>query len=778
MKLNRKDYNASIPELAKAIENLKTDTENIQSRVLYTWIAYADDDKGTGIALDPDGKSYVGIATNRTVEKVSIEDPSIFAWSKAQGDTGRGISSITIRYQISNSGTEAPTGTWHTTVQSPTTLKPYLWTRMYITYSSGSPATQELYSVSKMGTSGTSVTVSSIQYQEGSSATETPTGTWSDTVVAVDEGKYLWVKTTFSDGSEAYSVAKQGKDGVDGKDGTNGTNGTNGKDGVDGKDGVSPVVTLTKTDGVTTITVTDATGTHSQTVKDGADGTSIKGDDGKTAYFHVKYSDDGGKTFTGNSGEDVGDWLGSYTDNTEADSTSVGSYTWVKIKGEQGDKGDTGEQGEQGIQGEKGDDGVSPTITLSKSGTVTTITVRNADGTTTTQTVNDGAEGTAGAKGDDGKTTYFHVKYSDDGGKTFTGNSGEDVGDWLGSYSDTTLADSTSVGSYTWVKIKGEQGEQGIQGEQGAKGDKGDTGAQGIQGEKGDQGEQGIQGEKGETGAKGDKGDQGIQGEQGAKGDQGEQGIQGEKGDKGDDAPTITSMVRQYYSSDSSTSTSGGSWSADMPEIETGKYLWTRWQITWSTGDITYSDEAYDATFNGLQEDAKGASDTAGSAITKITEAESNWEKQYDSLSASIDSTTKWMSDNAELLETVEKLTKVTVEDGAVKFNFDEMLTKITGNTETLETRNKYVHIEDDETEGATIVIGDSSSGMVAEFTKSALNFKSGDTVIASYANDGLSVENMTTRNQILFEGHGWAIRPGSEVSSGKFNLNDVWIGG
>lgn len=590
MKLNRKDYNASIPELAKAIENLKIDTENIQSRVLYTWFAYADDDKGTGIALDPDGKSYVGIATNRTIEKVSIEDPSIFTWSKAQGDTGRGISSITIRYQISDSGTEAPTGTWHTAVQSPTTLKPYLWTRMYITYSSGSPATQELYSVSKMGTSGTSVTVSSIQYQEGSSATETPTGTWSDTVVAVAEGKYLWVKTTFSDGSEAYSVAKQG---ASGKDGTNGTN---------GKDGVSPVVTLTKTDGVTTITITDATGTHSQTVKDGADGTSIKGDDGKTAYFHVKYSNDGGKTFTGNSGEDVGDWLGSYTDNTEADSTSVGSYTWVKIKGEQGvqgDKGDTGDQGEQGIQGEKGAD-----------------------------------------------------------------------------------------------------------------------------------------------------------------------------------APTITSMVRQYYSSDSEASATGGSWSADMPEMESGKYLWTRWQITWSTGDITYSDEAYDATFNGLQEDVKGASDTASSAVTKIEETESYWKTRYDSLSASVQTTTDWMNANAELLETVERLTSVTVENGAVKFDFDEMLTKITGNTETLETRNKYVHIEDDETEGATIVIGDSSSGMVAEFTKSALNFKSGDTVIASYANDGLSVENMTTRNQLLFEGHGWAIRPGSEVSSGKFNLNDVWIGG
>jgi hypothetical protein len=60
------------------------------------------------------------------------------------------------------------------------------------------------------------------------------------------------------------------------------------------------------------------------------------GTDGKTAYFHIKYSNDGGANFTGNSGEDAGTYIGTYSDNTEADSTSVGSYTWVKIKGDKG----------------------------------------------------------------------------------------------------------------------------------------------------------------------------------------------------------------------------------------------------------------------------------------------------------------------------------------------------------------------------------------------------------------------------------------------------------
>ena len=83
-------------------------------------------------------------------------------------------------------------------------------------------------------------------------------------------------------------------------------------------------------------------------------------------------------------------------------------------------------------------------------------------------------DGTPGATGADGRTTYFHTKYSNDGGKTFTGNAGEDPGDYLGSYTDYTQEDSIEVNDYKWAKIKGAQGEQGIQGNQGDKVDKGD----------------------------------------------------------------------------------------------------------------------------------------------------------------------------------------------------------------------------------------------------------------------------------------------------------------
>lgn len=70
-------------------------------------------------------------------------------------------------------------------------------------------------------------------------------------------------------------------------------------------------------------------------------------------------------------------------------------------KGEKGDKGDTGAKGEQGAKGENGTDGYSPTATVSKSGTTTTISITDKTGTTTA-TVEDGAKGDKGDTGDTG----------------------------------------------------------------------------------------------------------------------------------------------------------------------------------------------------------------------------------------------------------------------------------------------------------------------------------------------------------------------------------------
>lgn len=66
--------------------------------------------------------------------------------------------------------------------------------------------------------------------------------------------------------------------------------------------------------------------------------------------------------------------------------------------------------------------------------------------------------GTNGQPGTPGTSSYIHIKYSNDGGQTFTANDGETIGAYIGIYKDYTEADSSSVSDYQWKKIEGEDG--------------------------------------------------------------------------------------------------------------------------------------------------------------------------------------------------------------------------------------------------------------------------------------------------------------------------------
>lgn len=76
--------------------------------------------------------------------------------------------------------------------------------------------------------------------------------------------------------------------------------------------------------------------------------------------------------------------------------------------------------------------------------------------------VKDGEKGTPGAPGEDGRTSYTHFKYSNDGGLSFTGNNGEDPGSYLGQYTDFEEMDSSDPTRYTWALIQGEAGNSGV----------------------------------------------------------------------------------------------------------------------------------------------------------------------------------------------------------------------------------------------------------------------------------------------------------------------------
>lgn len=89
-------------------------------------------------------------------------------------------------------------------------------------------ASQRVSRRAKDGSDGTSVTIisKSVTYQISASGTETPTGNWSDKVVATTDTKpYLWTRTivVYSDtnSTTSYSVSYKGKDGAAGKDAVN-----------------------------------------------------------------------------------------------------------------------------------------------------------------------------------------------------------------------------------------------------------------------------------------------------------------------------------------------------------------------------------------------------------------------------------------------------------------------------------------------------------------------------------------------------------------------------
>lgn len=72
-----------------------------------------------------------------------------------------------------------------------------------------------------------------------------------------------------------------------------------------------------------------------------------------------------------------------------------------------------------------------------------------------------GEDGLPGINGEDGKTSYLHIKYSDNGGLSFTANNGEEPGAYIGQYVDFIQKDSDNPTDYTWSLIKGESGTAG-----------------------------------------------------------------------------------------------------------------------------------------------------------------------------------------------------------------------------------------------------------------------------------------------------------------------------
>lgn len=110
---------------------------------------------------------------------------------------------------------------------------------------------------------------------------------------------------------------------------------------------------------------------------------------------------------------------------------------------------------------------------------------------------------------------------------------------------------------------------------------------------------------------------------------------------------TSVSTLRQYYLSTSTSSATGGSWSASIPVWSSGKYLWTRDVTTKTfvdnTSETTYSPSAsgiYDRNLTTALRTATGATDTANSANAR----EQLIYISKESGTVSVDAPTAWVT--------------------------------------------------------------------------------------------------------------------------------------
>ncbi|KGX88033.1 phage tail spike protein [Pontibacillus litoralis] len=404
---------------------------------LYTWIKYADDEKGGGMSNYPENKPYIGIAENKSTSNES-DNPSDYKWSKVLGPKGE-------------QGKEGPQGIRGEDGQDG--MPRYTWIR-YADDEKGNGMSNFPIGKSYIG-----IATNKLTEQESS-----------------NPGDYTWQKTK----------GEQGPQGLQGLQGPRGNQGIQGPKGVDGKPSYTHIAYADTASGggfsqspagklYMGVYVDDKSQDSSNPsdykwslIKgaDGEDGIPGKpGADGRTPYLHIAYADT--STGGGFSQDPTGkEYIGTYTDFKQADSNNPNDYKWQRAKGDKGDKGP------QGVQGPRGKDGQTlytwvkyadtPTSGMSDSPTGKEYIGLAYNNTSPSESSRysdykwslvKGDKGVPGAPGKDGQTTYTWVKYADD--KDGNGMSDDSEGKrYLGlAYNKTTANESSNPSDYNWSPL-------------------------------------------------------------------------------------------------------------------------------------------------------------------------------------------------------------------------------------------------------------------------------------------------------------------------------------
>ena len=236
----------------------------------------------------------------------------------------------------------------------------------------------------------------------------------------------------------------------------------------------------------TTPEESDSASEYSWSLIKGADGVGTPGKDGKTYYTWIKYAD---TPTTGMSNSPEGkDYMGlAHNKETNLESDRYEDYSWSLIRGPQGLQGLQGNNGKEGIPGKPGNDGATsyfhikysaveqPTLSSQISETPNTYigTYVDFEKEDSEDPIRytwarfegiqgpEGDKGIPGDKGENGATSYLHIKYSNKSKPQTAEDMNDKGGNYIGQYVDFVQEDSDDPNRYTWSRIKGDQGVQG-----------------------------------------------------------------------------------------------------------------------------------------------------------------------------------------------------------------------------------------------------------------------------------------------------------------------------
>ena len=413
--------------------------DGVDGQTYYTWIKYADDEKGTNMSDSPEGKTYIGISYNN-ISSVESNNPKDYAWTKFVGDKGEQGEKGDIGPQgiPGLPGTDGKDG-----ADGADGKIFYTWIR-YANDEFGN-------GMSNLPTNKEYIGIAYNQESE---------------IESNNPDDYVWSKF----------VGDQGIPGAKGEDGqtyytwikyADTATGEGMSDNSENKEYIGIAYNMPSQQELNDPSL------YTWTKLRGDQGLpGVAGADGITYYTWVKYADDEFGANMSDSPEGKA-YLGlAYNRLEQQESNNPSDYTWSLIKGEQG------EQGLPGIPGINGEDGQTYYTWIRYAndefgnGMSNIPTGKDYIGIAynmPTETESDdaslyawslirGEQGIAGIDGIDGKTYYTWIKYSKYPDGKDMQDSSEDM-KYIGiAYNKDTIEESNNPKDYAWSLIKGQDG--------------------------------------------------------------------------------------------------------------------------------------------------------------------------------------------------------------------------------------------------------------------------------------------------------------------------------